>query len=345
MRMVRDIVRAMEVDEYAEAGDARVDMSLNVNPLGPPPAAVEAVNALDPSDLAHYRHPDDGLRAKVADRLGTAPDRVMLTAGCDDALQTAALALIDQDAEVAIPAPSFPRYAVHARKMGADARFVHGDLLHPSPRELETVDGDVLVLANPQNPTGERFSRAEVEDVVDAFPGTVVLDEALAHPDETHADLVDAGAVVVGSFSKVFGLAGLRAGYLLADDLAPFRKCGSPFQVSAAAQAAVRAAVDADDHLARTRAVLERERAFLKTELAARGYGTTDSASGTMLVGLDGTRYEGRSSAFVDDLAAHGVKVVDGGHFRGVGASHVRISVRDRGTDEAFISVLDELEG
>ncbi|MCJ7478919.1 MAG: aminotransferase class I/II-fold pyridoxal phosphate-dependent enzyme [Candidatus Nanohaloarchaeota archaeon QJJ-7] len=344
--MVRREIEELETDEYAEKGKAELDMSLNVNPLGPPETSVQAVRNLPEEKICHYQHPGDDLRGSVADLIDIPQDALILTNGCDGALEKLALTYFDKNIDVAIPVPSFHRYETHARKMGSSITFIEseGSDFHPSIEEMADCGSDYLVLANPQNPSGERFSNKEIETLVQEFNGTIILDEALEHPYRTHAPLtMDEDIIVVGSFSKILGLAGLRAGYIAGGDKKQIRKSGSPFQINAAAQEAVRAAVESEDYLERTDKTVSDELSYIKGRLERIGISYSESESLPLLISLKDTRFEKKSSDLVSLMKKEGVKIVDGGHFRGLEKDHIRISVRDRSKNKAFITSLEKV--
>jgi histidinol-phosphate aminotransferase len=173
-------------------------------------------------------------------------------------------------------------------------------------------------VANPNNPTGTWNRRAEVESFIDALPAGVllVLDEAYSefarhaagedYPDGTAYVRREAPVVVLRTFSKVHGLAGLRVGYAVAAEevIRAIEAVREPFNSNHLAQAAALAALGDRDHVARTLELIGRERPRLAAELSARGLGVREGIANFLLVDL------GRDAAAVfRAVLAHGVIV------------------------------------
>lgn len=342
--MVRENIREMDVNEYAEENKADLDMSLNENPLGPSDRVLERVRSISPEQISRYQHPSEKLKQELSGFLEVDESRLMLIDGCDGGIEIFAQTFFTKETEVAIPAPSFHRYRVHSKKMGADIRPVLPESgYHPSIDRLKEIDSDFMFLANPQNPSGERFENDELRELIEGFDGHLVLDEALAHINQDHTDLVSENVTVLGSFSKVFGLAGLRAGYIVSEQTSELKKCSSPFKISSVAQEAVSEALKDEKHLEKTRNLIETELSFLKSGLRQLGLDHSDSKSMTLLIDLSESEFRGRSSELSSRLEDKGVKVVEGNNFSGLGQSTLRISVRDRESNEKFLSLLSDV--
>jgi histidinol-phosphate/aromatic aminotransferase/cobyric acid decarboxylase-like protein len=344
--LVRENIKEMEINEYAEENKAELDMSLNENPLGPSDKALERVRSISPEQLSRYQHPSEKVKQKVSRFLEVDEERLMLVDGCDGAIEIFAQTFFTEETEVAIPAPSFHRYRVHSRKMDADIRLVPPESgYHPSIDRMKQLNSDFMFLANPQNPSGERFEMGELRELIEDFDGHIVLDEALAHLNQNHTGLVSEKVTVLGSLSKVFGLAGLRAGYIVSDQTEELEKCSSPFKISSVAQEAVSEAVRDKRHLEETRGLIEAELSFLKSGLNQLGLDYSESESMTLIIDLSESEFRGQASELSSRLEDKGVKVVEGSSFAGLDQSSLRISVRDRETNKKFLLLLSEVIG
>jgi histidinol-phosphate aminotransferase len=156
----------------------------------------------------------------------------------------------------------------------------------------------VVGIANPNNPTGAYATRADLDALFDGLPGhvVVVLDEAyfefaIETPDYPNAlDYMKAGqnVVVLRTFSKIYGLAGLRIGYAFAplEIAAAMNKVREPFNTTSPAQAAAIAALGDEEHCERTRALVRSERPFLAAEISRRGAFANPSLGNFLLVDL-----------------------------------------------------------
>lgn len=245
-----------------------VKLASNENPLGPSPQALAAVRDTLP-ELARY--PDGngfGLKRALAEHTGVAAEAVTLGNGSNDVLELIARAFVTPDDEVVFSAHAFAVYplvtrAIGARGVAVPARDWGHDLA--AMRAAVTERTRVVFIANPNNPTGTWLEAAELEAFVRDLPAhvVVVVDEAYCeyagHAEHGVAGYPDAAQwleryprlVVTRTFSKAYGLAGLRSGYALsrpevADLLNRVRQ---PFNANAAALAAAEAALGDTEHL------------------------------------------------------------------------------------------------
>jgi histidinol-phosphate aminotransferase len=258
-----------------------VKLASNEGQFGPFPAAVRA---LERSLGELNRYPDGGmyrLTAALAERHEVGSEAVALAAGADAVIMYLSLAALDPGDEIVCGWPSFPSYVLDAIKMGATPVRVP---LSGLTYDLEALLGAVtprtkiVFVANPNNPTGTMVGRAELDAYFERVPGHVltVLDEAYFeyvdapdYPDGIEEYLKRDGrrVLVLRTFSKIYGLAGLRVGYGVgpADVVAAIRKVRNAFDVSQPAQDAALASLDDEEEVARRRAVTAEGRARLAT--------------------------------------------------------------------------------
>jgi histidinol-phosphate aminotransferase len=246
--------------------DRVVKLASNEGPYGPFPAALDAIAR---ASKGLNRYPDGGsyqLRRVLAERHGVAPENIAPAAGADAVILYLSLAMLDPGDEVVLGWPSFPSYVLDALKVGAvpvwvpltEHRYDPEALLESITRRTKLV-----YLCNPNNPTGTMVSRDAVDAYFDAVPDHVltVLDEAYFEyvDDPDYPDGIEeylkAGkrVVVLRTFSKIYGLAGLRIGYgvAAAPVVTAIRKVQKPFDVSRPAQDAAVASLDDVAELAR----------------------------------------------------------------------------------------------
>jgi len=275
-----------------------VKLASNENPLGPSPLGVAAA---EKALASAHRYPDGGghyLRERLAGRLGVTMENILLGFGSSELIDLAARALLGPDAEGLTSTGSFPLFYISIRATGA--RLVEVPL-RDYTFDLEAMSRAVtprtrlIILANPNNPTGTLFTADAFAVFLERVPEgvLVVLDEAyfdyVECPDYSRSiELVRAGKnlLVLRTFSKVYGLAGLRIGYGVgpAALLAEINKFRLPFNTSGVAQAAALAALDDTEHVRRS---VESNRAGLKQlsgGLAALGVQYVASATNFLLV-------------------------------------------------------------
>lgn len=269
-----------------------IKLASNENPDPPVDSILAAVAAAAAGANRYADHRATAVRARIATWLGVEADQVTVGAGSVGLLQQLFLTYVDPGDEVVYPWRSFEVYPVYTRLMGgverttpltADHRFdldALAGVVRPSTR--------MVLLATPNNPTGTALRTAEVRDLLDVIdPRTVVVvDEAYrefvdpAFGDPVRELLPDhPNVVVTRTFSKAHGLAGIRAGYAIGhpEVIASIDKTLFPFAVSALAQAAAIAAIDAEDEIAvRVRRILA-ERARVVDALVGAGWAIPDA--------------------------------------------------------------------
>ena len=232
------------------------------------------------------RYPDrhaTAVRRLLADRHGIDTDRIVLGNGAADLLQSAALALLSSGDELVTPWPSYPLYPLLAAHAGATPVPVEdGDIT-----AALTTRSRVLVICNPNDPTGYYTSSEEFRSLLSSLPDHVhvLADEALIHFQSTEdvdacLRLVDEfpRLVVVRTFSKIYGLSGLRAGYAVSSDSRLLAAVAPVLGINALTQAAVEYALRSGDaEIDRRRESVARERTVLIDQLRELGADVTDS--------------------------------------------------------------------
>jgi len=285
-----------------------------------------------------------GARALLAERHGVAPEQIALGNGAAELLQAAAFKLLGPGDELVTPWPSYPLYPLMASRAGA----------RPVPVDHVDVVGErtrVVVLCNPNDPTGTYLPAAEVSALAASLPDYVhlLVDEALiqfqdAESEDSVLQLVDKHErlLVFRTFSKIYGLSGLRAGYAvgnpaaaeLLDSLAP------ALGVNALTQAAVEQALKIGDaEVRRRRELVIEERTRLLKALRDLPVDATESQANFVWLHAPGLT----GSQLAAALEQHGVIVAPGGP---LGADdHVRASIRGAGGTDRLIDALKEALG
>jgi len=345
---VRDIVPyepGKPVEEVQrELGLERVvKLASNEGPFGPFPAALEAL-ARGAEELNRY--PDGGayrLRAALAERHDVRFEEIAPGAGSDGIVDYLSQLALDPGDEIVCGWPSFPSYVIDALKLGAVPRQVP---LRDHRYDLEAMLDAIgprtklVYVCHPNNPTGTTNTRAELDAYFDAVPDHVltVLDQAYFEyiDDPEYADGKDylkAGrkAVVLRTFSKIYGLAGLRVGYAVAPEevVTAIGKVRRAFDVNSAAQAAALASLDAPDELARRRGVNTEGLVQLERIMREHGLDPPGSVANFLFaeIGED-------SRPLFEQLLREGVIVRPAGGFGAPGA--IRVTVGTSEENELF---------
>jgi histidinol-phosphate aminotransferase len=263
-----------------------VKLASNEGPFGPFPAALEALDATAPE---LNRYPDGGayrLRTALADRHGVRFEEIALGAGADGVIDTLSQAVLDPGDEIVCGWPSFPSYVLDAKKLGATAKTVPlRDHRYDLDALLDVIGArtKLVYVCHPNNPTGTTNTRAELDAYFERVPEHVltVLDQAyfeyIDDPDYPDGieEYLKAGrrVVVLRTFSKIFGLAGLRVGYGTgpAEIATAIGKVRRAFDVSTSAQAAALASLDSPNEIERRRRANAEQRGEVERILRENG--------------------------------------------------------------------------
>src|SRR5574341_965501 len=267
-----------------ELGIARaVKLASNENPLGPSP---KALAVLADAGRTLNRYPDGGahrLRGALAQRWKVSPDQVVLGNGSDEIIGMLAQAFLSPGEEAVMADQTFVVYKLEvAAAHGVAVSVPLKDWRHDLPAMAEAVSPRtrLLFLCNPNNPTGTMVSGVEVETLLARLPDhvIVVFDEAYYEyvrncefPDSLAYVLRGRNAVVLRTFSKIYGLAGLRIGYgLTTQEIAGYlNRVRPPFNTNSLAQCAALAALGEEEHVTRSRTLNEQEMAVVRAGFEA----------------------------------------------------------------------------
>ncbi len=292
-------------------------MASNESPLGASPQVVTAVTAAM-TRAAHYPDPlADGLRARLAQLHRVHPEQILVGNGSDELIYLLALAFLAGGGHAVCADPPYrideiSTAVVNARLTKVPLR----DWTHDLPA-MARIEADLAYVVNPHNPTGTMCPPAAIaEFVAGCRAGLVVVDEAYIDfaddPEQASAMWLarEGRAVVLRTFSKVHGLAGLRVGYLVGpvEVLDVLRKIRAPFSVSSVAQAAACAALDDDAHRREVRAHTLAHRDQVGDLFRAAGFAVVPSQANFVLVETPGPAEDG----LVTHLGEDGISVRPG---------------------------------
>jgi histidinol-phosphate aminotransferase len=295
-----------------------VKLASNENPLGPSPKAIAAARAvLGDSN----RYPDGGthaLRHTLAERRGVSPEEIFVGLGSSEIIDLAARVLLRTGLQGLTSEGTYAPFSVAIRASGAELVLVPQREFAFDLKAMATAitpKTALIYLANPNNPTGSAFRREEFEEFLAAVPDgvLVVLDEAYIDyalsmdlRQSVEAYRKRKNLLILRTFSKVYGLAGLRIGYGIGrpELLSAMNRLRTPFNTSGVAQAAALAALDDNEHVTRCIETNATERKRLSEGLARLGFRPVPSEANFvfMVVGPE-------AKALSDDLLQMGVIV------------------------------------
>lgn len=333
--------------------DQIVKLASNENPLGPSPRAVEAIQR-ELEDL--HRYPDGGgfyLREALGRRYGIGPEQIILGNGSTEIIEMLARAYLADGDEAIFSQQSFVMYPIAVASVNGK-----GIAVPATPGRGHDVDGMIravtprtklIFIANPSNPTGTYVNQAALRRLLDEVPESVLVavdqayQEYVDAPDypDVFADLLEGrNVIVLRTFSKIYGLAGIRIGYAFAppEVISTLNRIRSPFNTSSLAQAAGLGALEDEAWALHCREENARERGFLQAELARRGLRFTPSVTNFVLVEFDRDIQQ-----LFKEFERRGVIIrpVGGPGLQNCG----RVSVGTRSENERFLVALDLLTG
>jgi histidinol-phosphate aminotransferase len=262
-RPIEEVARELNLP-----ADSIIKVASNENPFGPSPLALAAMQKslpginLYPDGNAFY------LKQKLAAKLGIETTNLILGNGSNEIIEFVAHALLAPGDDVVVSQFCFAIYPIVAKMFGANLVIVPAkNYGHDLPAMLKAITPKtrIVFVANPNNPTGTLAPREEVIQFVNDVPDDVllVMDEAYIEFLDDAVDLVPLirlgvrkNLILMRTFSKIYGLAGLRIGYGIGnpDLIAALEKTRQPFNINSLAQAAALAAMDDDEHVRKTRA-------------------------------------------------------------------------------------------
>ena len=322
-----------------------VRLSSNENPYGPCPAALEAMRE---ACGRAWRYPDetaDALRADLALLHGLPADWILLGDGSSEILKLAASAFTGPGRRLVTADPTFESVARHAAAAGAEVTRVplDGAAAH-ALEKMSAGDAGLVYLCNPNNPTASLTPKARVRAFLDAAPCVVLVDEAYHHYAESAdyesvAPLVKTNPklVVARTFSKIYGLAGARLGYAVAQPalLEKLSAQAARDTVNVFALAAGRASLADAAWAAQGRARNAQVRAHVAGELGRRGFAVIPSQANFIMVET------GRPvRPLIAALAARGVQV---GRFFPALPTHLRVTLGKPEQMERFLTAFAAL--
>lgn len=326
-----------------------IKLASNENPLGPSPKALDAVRK---NLKGLNRYPDSGgfyLKRKLAKAFNIEPGNISLGNGSDELIDIIIKAFVEEEESVVTSDVTFLEYEIIASVLGrrvikSPLRYFKYDL--EAMKKKIDKKTKVVFISNPNNPTGTYVTRRELDEFFYGLPDHVitVLDEAY----DTFIDVDDfpqslkylkgKNAVILKTFSKAYGLAGLRIGYAIAGEalISCMEKARQPFNVNSLAQAAAAAALDDREFLRRSRKLILEGKKYLYGGLKEMGLGFQPSVTNFILIDVERDGYELfkemlKFGVIVRDMKQYGLK------------NFIRVTVGTKRENERFLRVLKKV--
>ena len=327
-----------------------IKLASNENPYGPSPKVLKAIGQAAESV---NRYPDGDcfyLRKKLSRKLKVDPKKLIFGNGSDEVIVMAVRVFVNGGDEVVIAKPSFLIYDMASRIAGAKIKSIplkgfRYDL--KGMKEAVTAKTKIIFLGNPDNPSGSYFTRADIENFFDGL-----RDDILVFMDEAYYEYVDAkdyvdsvdllknykNLLITRTFSKMYGLAGLRIGYGIANqEVIDFlNRIREPFNVNALAQVAAGACLDDSAYYRRIAARIRQQRNYLYRAFQKINLPFVESCANFILL-----RFNGRAGHVAQKLLKKGIIVRDMSAW-GL-TDYIRMTIGTEKENARFIRVLEEI--
>lgn len=312
-----------------------IDLTLSENPLGCSPAVVNKLNILNPKSVSEYPS-DAALKKALARKFNVSLDNVLLGSGSEQLIKLVCTAFLNKNDLVFVPRGSFVLFTKEVLLQKARIRFFDQKSMDITGKPK------LCFICNPNNPTGVAISNDQVEKLIRKLPSTLfVIDEANGEfLSESFTKRVKkvSNVIVLRTFSKVFGLAGLRIGFAIGSPnlIQRLSDWQQPFPVSSLSCSLALEALKDCAFITQTLEFFRRERGFLTRELQTRGFDVSDSITNNIFAMTT------QAKVIEKELLIRKVGVVDGDFFPGLDTPGFRIAIRDKKTNRLFLQKLDE---
>jgi histidinol-phosphate aminotransferase len=326
-----------------------IKLASNENPIGPSPLAMKALlNAVTSSKTAasFNRYPDGGgyfVKKALSERLSVREDEIILGNGSNELIDIAVRTFLQQGDEAVMAQPSFIVFPLSVQAMGGHPIQVPlKDYTHDLDAMADAITKRtrILFIANPNNPTGTINTRDACDRLMKTIPdGMLVIFDEAYYEYVTHPEYADSftyfregkNILILRTFSKIYGLAGLRIGYGIArrEIITEMNKIRPPFNTNSVAQSAALWALKDDDHVTYTRTINEQGKKYLYRELDALGLTYVPTEANFIYIVL---RHD--ANALYNNLLRQGVIVRQTGH------QEIRVTIGLPEENKRFIEAL-----
>lgn len=334
-----------------------LDFSSSVNPLGASKKSLEAAKAAFKQIPAYPDSNSTELRQAIASRFSSIrKENIVVGNGSTELMYLFAEAFLKNGEVALIPAPTFGEYESAVRKAGGTAKFVELGVDFNVAADVfkrEMAGAKIVFLCNPNNPTSILAPRKTLTEIVEAAltQNTLIfLDEDFLEfvGNEKTLSLINEikrypNLFILRSFTKIFGLTGLRIGYGIADeDIISVLSCAKiPWNVNCVAQAAAVAALKDDEHLTVTHELIKKEKAWLQSEFGKFNSFKVYPADANFFF-IDIRKLGFSASELAAKLLAHGILIRDCTSFRGLDQYYIRVAVKTHDENARLIEALKQ---
>jgi len=335
--------------EYNVRAAGAINLASNESPYGPSPRVLRALKR-EVARVGSYPDPRaTELRQAIGSYIGVESKCVVIGNGSDELVDLACKAFLNPGERELIPLPTFAMYELACRVNGGVPKFFElSNFEWRAPELMRALKGTKLAfIGRPNNPTGNSIRLRDLRKLL-ASRKLIIVDEAYAEfADDSVAKLATktGNLLVLRTFSKAFGLAGLRVGYAVGNPklIEALEGIRAPFNVNRLAQAAAIAALRDKRYLRRVVARVRLGKTYIRRELTKLGFRVLPSDANFLMVDVGSLELD--ASEVCDFLAERKIFVRDLSNFRGAGPNYVRITVGTPRQNGRLVGELKKLEG
>ncbi len=325
-----------------------IKLASNENPYGPSPKVLQAVDEYK-KEISRYPAGDSFyLRKALAEFHNVSIDNIVCGAGSDEIIQLLYMTFLDEDTHALSPAPSFSEYELLARGLKSNCKWVdlNNDFTINFDNILKACNNKTrfVMLANPNNPTGRSFNSDEFVSFMEKLNNNilVVLDEAyIEYAENDYPDVFALmkkynNLMTMRTFSKAYGLASIRCGYLVADKecISLINRVRPPFNVNSAAQLMAKAALEDQAHIKKIALYNKEGKTYLYNEISRLGLTYIPTDTNFMLVKT------GSGKEVFEKLLKEGIIVR---YLGDILKDYIRVSIGTMSENTAFIKALTKV--
>lgn len=330
-----------------ESREGKIKLDFNENTVGPSKKVIKALTSLAMGKINYYPQ-YGGLNEKIAEYAGVKAGQILATNGSDEAIKMVFDAFVSKNDEVVIPQPSFALFVFYAQAAGAKIKkpLYNPDFSFPTSKVLKEIGPKtkLAIVCTPNNPTGTSISTGDLERILRKTKnGIVLVDEAYIEYSgkKSAVPLLKkyGNLALTRTFSKAFGLAGLRAGYLMADDeiISILKRVQSPYSVNTFAKIGVEAALNDKPHMKNYLKEVAQNKKRLENFLTKNKIRFVKSDSNFMLVEVNSSK-----QLFLKQLKQNGILVRDVSRYPML-EGKLRFTVGDRRKNDMLIKALGKI--
>ena len=329
-----------------------LDFSSNVNPLGPSKRALDAAKSAFSQITAYPDSNSNELRQVIASHFGINRDNIVVGNGSTELMYLFSEVFMKKGDKAVLPAPTFGEYASAVCKTGGATKFVKlgkAFTVEPGSFKRSMIGAKLVFLCNPNNPTSKLISTETLKDIIEV----AVAQDTLVFLDEDFLEFVDAekslsminkigkypNLFVLRSFTKIYGLTGLRVGYGIANPeiINVLSRAKIPWNVNCIAQAAAAAALKDEQHLQVTLELIRKEKAWLMVEFGKfSGFKFAAPDANFFFINV---RKSGFTAAELKSkMLKQGVLIRDCTSFNGLDEFYIRVAVKTHNENERMLS-------